>query len=68
MLTTHELTEAEKLADRIVILSAGRMVREGTPAALTGASQAAGLSFGAPPGLDDAPPWRPHSAAAAPGL
>ena len=31
LLTTHELGEAEKMADRIVILSAGRIVLEGTP-------------------------------------
>jgi ABC-2 type transport system ATP-binding protein len=54
LLTTHELTEAEKLADRIVILSAGRVVREGTAHELTtgGASDSAVTTFGAPPGLD----------------
>ncbi len=35
VLTTHELGEAEKMADRIVILSAGRVVLEGTPHGLT---------------------------------
>jgi ABC-2 type transport system ATP-binding protein len=50
LLTTHELAEAEKMADRIVILSAGRVVLEGTPAELTAARAATGLSFGAPPG------------------
>jgi ABC-2 type transport system ATP-binding protein len=57
VLTTHELGEAEKMADRIVILSAGRVVREGTPHALTtggGAGTTAPpiVSFGAPPALD----------------
>ena len=57
VLTTHELGEAEKMADRIVILSAGRVVLEGTPHGLTsGAGSAAGaprvLTFGAPPSLD----------------
>jgi len=57
VLTTHELGEAEKMADRIVILSAGRVVLEGTPQGLTaGAGSAAGpprvLTFGAPPSLD----------------
>jgi ABC-2 type transport system ATP-binding protein len=51
LLTTHELTEAEKMADRIVILSAGRVVLEGTPQGLTAATSS-GLTFGAPPGLD----------------
>ncbi len=35
LLTTHELGEAERMADRIVILSAGRVVLEGTPHELT---------------------------------
>jgi ABC-2 type transport system ATP-binding protein len=35
LMTTHELTEAERMADRIVILSHGRIVREGTPEELT---------------------------------
>jgi ABC-2 type transport system ATP-binding protein len=30
MLTTHDLDEAEKLADRILILAAGRIVADGT--------------------------------------
>ena len=55
VLTTHELAEAEKMADRIVILSAGRIVLEGTPRELAGAGGAGGapaLTFGAPPGLE----------------
>ncbi|HVB90598.1 MAG TPA: ABC transporter ATP-binding protein [Acidimicrobiales bacterium] len=51
LITTHELPEAEKMADRIVIVSGGRVVLEGTPQGLTGGA-ASGLSFGAPPGLD----------------
>jgi ABC-2 type transport system ATP-binding protein len=35
-LTTHDLDEAEYLADRITVLSAGRIVAEGTPQALGG--------------------------------
>jgi ABC-2 type transport system ATP-binding protein len=58
VLTTHELAEAEKMADRIVIVSAGRVVLEGTPGGLTGTAPgdggALGLSFGAPAGLDTA--------------
>jgi ABC-2 type transport system ATP-binding protein len=58
VLTTHELTEAEKMADRILILSSGRVVLEGTRHDLTaGAAGAAGanqpvVTFGAPPALD----------------
>ena len=31
LLTTHYLDEAEHLADRVGVLSAGRLVAEGTP-------------------------------------
>src|SRR5205807_9727089 len=34
LLTTHELEEAERLADRVVIIDHGRAVAEGTPAEL----------------------------------
>jgi ABC-2 type transport system ATP-binding protein len=54
LLTTHELPEAEKMADRIVILSAGRVVLEGSPRQLTAATGTTGLTFGAPAGLDTA--------------
>ena len=54
LLTTHELGEAEKMADRIVILSSGRIVLEGTPRGLTGTGGAGApaLTFGAPAGLE----------------
>ena len=63
LMTTHELTEAERMADRIVILSHGRIVREGTTEQLTertgtGAADQGGrdptttVAFGAPPNLD----------------
>ena len=42
VLTTHELGEAERLADRIVILSSGRVVLEGTPRALATAGRLRG--------------------------
>jgi ABC-2 type transport system ATP-binding protein len=34
LLTTHDLTEAERLCDRIALINDGRMVAEGTPAEL----------------------------------
>ena len=36
LLTTHYLDEAEQLADRVAVLREGVIVREGTPAELTG--------------------------------
>jgi ABC-2 type transport system ATP-binding protein len=52
MLTTHELDEAEKLGDRIVILSSGRTVLEGTLSELTANSTSDTATFRAPEGLD----------------
>ncbi|HEY1652988.1 MAG TPA: ABC transporter ATP-binding protein [Acidimicrobiales bacterium] len=56
VLTTHELAEAERMADRIVILARGRIVLEGTPRELVASSTevATTVVFGAPPGLDTA--------------
>src|SRR5207253_5400379 len=39
LLTTHYLDEAEQLADRVAVLREGRIVREGTPAELTGGKE-----------------------------
>jgi ABC-2 type transport system ATP-binding protein len=36
LLTTHYLDEAEQLADRVAVLRGGEIIREGTPAELTG--------------------------------
>ncbi len=51
VLTTHLLDEAERLAGHVVLMAAGRVVIQGTPAELTGDSGHT-LSFGARPGLD----------------
>jgi ABC-2 type transport system ATP-binding protein len=40
LLTTHYLDEAEALADRVAVIAGGRIVAEGTPAALGGRSTA----------------------------
>ncbi|HVE47220.1 MAG TPA: ABC transporter ATP-binding protein [Acidimicrobiales bacterium] len=54
VLTTHELEEAERLADAIVILDHGKVVATGTPAELMSAGGGRELRFAAPPGLDSA--------------
>jgi ABC-2 type transport system ATP-binding protein len=40
LLTTHYMEEAEKLADDVVIVDAGRIIAEGTPAAVIGSLHA----------------------------
>ena len=50
ILTTHHMDEAERLADHVAIVDHGRLVAEGTPAALTGT--AGQVRFRAEPGLD----------------
>jgi ABC-2 type transport system ATP-binding protein len=40
LLTTHELGDVERLADRVAVLDRGRIVAEGTPAELPGAGAA----------------------------
>jgi ABC-2 type transport system ATP-binding protein len=37
LLTTHYLEEAERLADRVAIIDAGRLIKIGTPSDLAGA-------------------------------
>ena len=52
VLTTHELAEAERLADEVVIVAGGRAVARGTVAELAAAGSAPAIRFGAPAGLD----------------
>jgi ABC-2 type transport system ATP-binding protein len=53
LVTTHELDDAERMADRIVILDRGAVVADGTPTELrTGGAE--GIRFAAPAGLDAA--------------
>jgi ABC-2 type transport system ATP-binding protein len=54
LLATHELDEAERLADRVVIIDRGRLLASGSPRELTARDAGAQISFGAPPGLDTA--------------
>jgi ABC-2 type transport system ATP-binding protein len=45
LLTTHYLDEAEQLSDRVAVLREGRIVREGTPAELTGGAVETEIRF-----------------------
>lgn len=52
VLTTHDLEEAETLADRIVIIDAGQVVADGAPEVLLASDEINDLEFRAAPGLD----------------
>ena len=54
LLTTHQLDEAERLADRVLIIDRGSLVAAGTPAELMTAGGGEEILFSAPPGLDTA--------------
>jgi ABC-2 type transport system ATP-binding protein len=51
LLTTHYLDEAEHLADRVGVLSSGRMIAEGTPEQLISESSGTVVSFLLPDGV-----------------
>jgi ABC-2 type transport system ATP-binding protein len=52
LLTTHELPEAERLADEVVIIARGSAVARGTVAELAATAARGGIHFAAPPGVD----------------
>jgi ABC-2 type transport system ATP-binding protein len=52
VLTTHDLDEAERLADHVVILDHGTVVAAGTPDALRADGAQDEVRFGAPAGVD----------------
>lgn len=54
LLTTHDLDEAERLADQVVIVDHGRLIASGTPSELMAVGGSREIRFGAPPGLDTA--------------
>jgi len=54
ILTTHELSEAERLADRVVIVDHGRKLAEGSPAALAADPDGGSVRFSTDPGIDTA--------------
>jgi ABC-2 type transport system ATP-binding protein len=71
VLTTHQLTEAEQLADHLVIIDHGVAVARGTPAELMQRGAENQLRFTAPPKLDlslvSALPESYHAGELAPG-
>jgi ABC-2 type transport system ATP-binding protein len=55
VLTTHYMDEAQALADRLAVISAGQVVAEGTPAGIGGRDQArARIRFARPAGCRNA--------------
>ncbi len=52
VLTTHELAEAERLADRVVIIHHGRKLAEGTPADLASSAAGGTIRFSSDRGID----------------
>ena len=52
LLTTHELAEAERVADRVVIVDRGRLLAEGTPAELASGTADGSVRFSTDPGID----------------
>ena len=54
ILTTHELAEAERLADQVIIIDRGRILAEGSPSALAAGSADGIIRFTAAPGIDTA--------------
>lgn len=52
VLTTHDLDDAERLADNIVIIDAGVVIAQGSPSELTAAKAGDGIAFTSGAGLD----------------
>jgi ABC-2 type transport system ATP-binding protein len=78
ILTTHELAEAERLADHVVIIDHGRLLAEGSPAELAAGTSDGSIRFSTRPGIDTAglvaalgrgaPAGRPDAASAGIGV
>jgi ABC-2 type transport system ATP-binding protein len=68
LLTTHYMDEAERLADRIIVLAAGVIAAEGTPSTLGGRNRAAArIAFTLPDGVRPEELPEPFAAADADG-
>ncbi|MCB2222685.1 MAG: ABC transporter ATP-binding protein [Actinobacteria bacterium] len=68
LLTTHYMDEAQHLADRVAVMSHGRIVAEGTPDEIVGSARGtAVVRFRLPEGADPASLPAPFSGPAGPG-
>jgi ABC-2 type transport system ATP-binding protein len=65
LLTTHYMEEAQRLADRVAVLAAGRIVASGSPEELAAGDADAEVSFALPLGVDPTELPLPGAAAAA---
>ena len=54
VLTTHDLDEAERLSDRILIVDHGKVIADGSPQELMSGGEQAAIRFGGPVELDTA--------------
>ncbi|HEY5098212.1 MAG TPA: ABC transporter ATP-binding protein [Acidimicrobiales bacterium] len=54
ILTTHELAEAERLADHVVIIDHGRILAEGSPGELASGTADGSIRFSTRPAIDTA--------------
>ncbi len=52
ILTTHELAEAERLADHVIIIDHGRVLAEGSPAELAAGTADGSIRFSTRPAID----------------
>ena len=52
LITTHDLAETERLADKVIIIDHGMVVAQGSPGDLMSATSSDHLLFGATPNLD----------------
>jgi ABC-2 type transport system ATP-binding protein len=52
LITTHDLAETERLADKVIIIDHGKVIAQGSPAELMSATSSDHLLFGATPNLD----------------
>jgi ABC-2 type transport system ATP-binding protein len=51
ILTTHYMEEAERLADRVAVITAGTLASQGPPGSLLASQPAATITFTLPPGI-----------------